>query len=429
MVSLHEELCRVYGTGSFSKEAAILPAWVSAITGAVTGKYLHDQQWRSRQQAFMMTQAMRAELAARNEPIYEGFRSGRLTPVYGKGTYDDEMLRAMHGMGEDMAMYKEAFWGSIGKGIGKAVGGAFGKIRGAKAFPLVTKSMKTPLSAGTKMPSVKAPTVPSPGGAAASVPTPSTGAAKNVPSPAGSLLGGTQSGASVPAPNPAMKAPTPTTPSAGQLMTPPPAPSVTQPSPQGASTPSAPAATTSAQGTQTQGAQGSAPATQKQPPQQHSTAQQPTPAPLPAQPNQTGPAAQGAAPTGTNTVPAANTPQTPERGQGKPVQTPDPSALSTPNSPTATTNQAAAQGPSVSPTQTAQEGIDLKKAWKRTGLSDGRWKTKLPMLGAGALGAYGVYRLGKGTLDWLGQEPMPYIHGNPYSQPASTVNEWGQAQR
>lgn len=67
--------------------------------------------------------------------------------------------------------------------------------------------------------------------------------------------------------------------------------------------------------------------------------------------------------------------------------------------------------------------------WDRTGLSNNRWKTKLPLLAAGGLGMYGLYRGAKWGLDELGREPAPYQHNQGGAMPAMGVNEYGQPDR
>lgn len=167
------------------------------------------------------------------------------------------------------------------------------------------------------------------------------------------------------------------------------------------------------------------------PPQQHATAQQPAPAPQPAQPPATGPAAQGGAPQPA-AAPPPPPPPTPPMGQGQPAQPPPPTPQPTASQPTTATAQAGQEGPAASPQQQIQKapgGFDLQKAWDRTGLSNERWKWKLPALAAGAATAYGLYRAGKAGFNWLGQESHPEQWGNPYLQPAASVNEWGVPQR
>jgi len=74
-------------------------------------------------------------------------------------------------------------------------------------------------------------------------------------------------------------------------------------------------------------------------------------------------------------------------------------------------------------------GDKAEKFWKRTGLSDGRWKWKLPILAGVAGGAYGAYRVGKAGLNWLDNEVAPAQYGNQMAQPAQFTNEYGYAQR
>ena len=50
------------------------------------------------------------------------------------------------------------------------------------------------------------------------------------------------------------------------------------------------------------------------------------------------------------------------------------------------------------------------------------------LLTAGLVGAgmYGTYRLGQSGINYLGTEQGPVQRGNPYMQPAPSVNQWGQ---
>lgn len=74
-------------------------------------------------------------------------------------------------------------------------------------------------------------------------------------------------------------------------------------------------------------------------------------------------------------------------------------------------------------------GFDLQKAWERTGLSNGAWKTKLPMLAAGAIGAYGLYAGAKKGLEVLGREPEPARYNEGGAIPAYGVNQYGVPDR
>lgn len=74
-------------------------------------------------------------------------------------------------------------------------------------------------------------------------------------------------------------------------------------------------------------------------------------------------------------------------------------------------------------------GFDIQKAWERTGLHNGQWKWKLPMLGAGLAGMYGLYQGAKKGLDILGREPGPEQYNAGAAMPAYGVNEYGAPDR
>ena len=172
------------------------------------------------------------------------------------------------------------------------------------------------------------------------------------------------------------------------------------------------------------------------PPPPAKTTQQAGPYRTPDAPSEpTGGQAQGPKPPPT---PQQQTPQQgvqppqPQQGVQPPaqpqqaVQNPQPQQQQTPQAtgqnPTATTGNAAAP---------AGDGLgDKAKAmWDRTGLSNDRWKWKVPALAAAGLGAYGVYRAGKAAIGALGQEQSPDAYNAGAAQPASYINEYGQPQR
>lgn len=68
------------------------------------------------------------------------------------------------------------------------------------------------------------------------------------------------------------------------------------------------------------------------------------------------------------------------------------------------------------------------KLWKRTGLSEGKWKYKLPMLAGAGLATYGAVQGVKKVLNWAGQETPPPTYGAGQMQVAPDLNEYGQPQ-
>jgi hypothetical protein len=541
-MGVHEGLSKIYGTEDAITKMAIGGGYLGAIAGALAGKSAWQQQEENRRNAELMTQAIRAQLARRNAPIYEGFRSGRIvpTPSYdydaqpGLGgsyfpypeMYPDRMLpmpgEMMHlasAIGADLAIYKEAgigglgVFGSLAKGIGgaaksvmkmptvqglKGLGQGIGTgaknfggslMRGAAAAPGATgRGIGSNLLQGSTWAQQKMQ-----GGMNAAKSWGSglmqRGQQAFVDTKQGLQLralrgqyslqragqraegsltraGNRVEGALGGDPKAYMGPTTSISPEArraaaqtrlqgmkqkgmmgGKLETPgtpPPIepvgtpaannPAATSPAGQPKTTNPAPAAQTQPEPQPGQGApyrqppQQPPPTTQPQPPQQHATAQQPAPPALPAQPAQSGPSAQGAA-GAPPPAPSPTPPPTPPAGQGQPATPPQPVAQATAGQPVASTAQAGQEGPAVSPNQQTQQGFDLGKAWNRTGLSNDRWKYKLPMLAGAGLGAYGLYRAGKGAFNWLGQESQPAQWGNSYLQPAASVNEWGVAQR
>lgn len=466
MTTLHDELCKIYGTSDATTKIA-LNRGLGILGGSLWGASAWEEQQKNRQAAEAMTQAIRQALATRNAPIYEGFRSGTIVPTYGQGTFDDEMMHLASAIGTDLVLYKEAGigniigavtksptikgLGAIGRGIGAGTKSMFGGIgRGIQAAPGAMKNWASgtlqrgraaltnkALGGQYKMEQlgqrienrlsgigqraekamggrpktfetqIKTTTPPAQKAyenrSAGRLETPSTGSAPGVAAE-------TPTPVTTQAPSSTKPAPA----NAQSIQTPQPAPITTQTSGQ------APQTTTSGGA---QPPQQQKPPSQQQPPQQHATPQQPAPPPPPANPPRTGPSAQGAA-KNNPAAPPPPPPTTPQSGQQQPVQTPQPVSQATPQQPTATTNYSANAGPSISPQQQQQKGF-----WDRSGLSGGDWKYKLPLLGLGALGSYGVYRAGKGAFNWMGQEAHPEQWGNPYAQPAATVNEWGYAQR
>jgi len=94
-------------------------------------------------------------------------------------------------------------------------------------------------------------------------------------------------------------------------------------------------------------------------------------------------------------------------------------------------NAGAGQGPGQPPPpQQAQPSApSLQEIADRAGLSNGRWKTKLPMLGAAALGTYGLIQGAKKISDTLSTESKPAQYNQGGATPAFGVNEWGVADR
>lgn len=90
--------------------------------------------------------------------------------------------------------------------------------------------------------------------------------------------------------------------------------------------------------------------------------------------------------------------------------------------------QPAAQPPAA-PSGEEGGGFDLQKAWDRTGLSDGKWKYKLPMLAAGAAGLYGLHAGAKKGLEMLGREPHAAQYNQGGAIPAYGVNQYGVPDR
>lgn len=516
VTSANAGLSRIYETEESVTKLALGGGVIGALFGAAAGKSVWEQQQANRREGIMMTNALRAELAQRNEPIYEGFRSGLLMHVHGP-EFDphgmDESIRLASAIGSDLA--KEAGIGELASGVGKAFGSAF---NAAKKTPFM-KGMGSLASGGAKgvgnlMGGIGRGVQAAPGAVGSFMQNKATqlgGALKTTAqntmqsaqnawggfkqnmqqraltrqyglqragqrlegllTRAGNriegALGGTPKAYTGPTTtiDPAARRAAAQTRltrmkqnSAGRLQTPgtpkqlePAGTPAANPNPAGPPPAEAPKATNPAPTAQPvqapvqaptqaepqgQGVPYRAPAAQNPPPA-HATPQQPSPPPQPAQPPKTGPSAQGAGPQPA-AAPPPPPPSTPAAGQGQPAQPPPPTPQATPSQPTAATAQAGKEGPAVSPQQEAQNqlaqqgqqgGFDLQKMWDRTGLSNDRWKWKLPALAAAGASAYGLYRAGKGAFNWLGQEAHPEQWGNPYLQPAASVNEWGVPQR
>lgn len=119
----------------------------------------------------------------------------------------------------------------------------------------------------------------------------------------------------------------------------------------------------------------------------------------------------------------------------KPMPAPAAAATAAPK-PAPTGGGTAPGGPST-PKQTAPQtggevpggGFDLQKAWDRTGLSNNRWKWKLPALAAGAAGAYGLYAGARKGFEVLGRESEPAQYNAGGVTPAYGVNEYGAPDR
>lgn len=423
---VHEQLSKIYGT---EQVKLALPAGVlGALFGAVAARMIWQQQADNRRQAEQMTQAIRAQLARRNAPIYEGFRSGSIVPTIGEGTFDDEMTRVASAIGADLALYKEAGIGGLG-GIGAAVGGAakklmggMGKLDGAMGRGLVSMGQSA-----ARMPAVKGMASLGQGlvSGAKQLGSRIAGGVKAAPGAIKNWASGRLQNGSAWGQGQLLK---------GQNLL-------------GGMKEKQRRALTAQyhvqdtgrrleQGMANMGARART-AMDGQTPQAHAPKIQVSPRAEAAyqqtQQLKTQAGAGKLQTPGTPASPPAAPPPMPQQptapaGQPQPMQGQQPVAQSTPNNPTASTQQAGQQGPAVSPQQTAQQGTQ-QPFWDRAGLSNDRWKYKLPMLAAGGLGAYGLYRAGRGAFNWLGQEPHPEPWGNPYLQPAATVNEWGYAQR
>lgn len=130
------------------------------------------------------------------------------------------------------------------------------------------------------------------------------------------------------------------------------------------------------------------------------------PAPAKAAPKPTGNA-------GTAPAPKPDAPTEPTGGQ---TQAPQPLPQAQP----AATNSSA---PAAPPNQDA-----FGKFWDRTGLSNGRWQKKVPLLMGGAALAYGAYKGTQALAGEMNKEPKPYQYGGG-AQPAYGTNEWGAPDR
>jgi hypothetical protein len=151
-----------------------------------------------------------------------------------------------------------------------------------------------------------------------------------------------------------------------------------------------------------------------------------TQAPQPPPAAQSAGALQGPPPRANPPIPGATLPPPPPRGQAvppaQPVVQPAPA---TAQSPTASTGTQTPAGTVEGP----QKPGWLEKNWQQSGLADGGWKTKLPMLAAGGLGLYGMYQGAKALKNYADKEPEPYAYGAGAPQPASGVNQYGYADR
>jgi hypothetical protein len=106
---------------------------------------------------------------------------------------------------------------------------------------------------------------------------------------------------------------------------------------------------------------------------------------------------------------------------GHPYRTPAPKpTVAAPAAAPAAAAGAAEAGPGLS------EGA--KKLWDRTGLSNGRYKYKLPILATGAVATLGAMYGAKKVFNWLGSESAPPSYANSAPQVAPGNNEYGYAQ-
>lgn len=395
LLTPHDGLVEAYGTDTgFPKIAIALRSAIGAVAGAAIGRsqVLNDE--KNRRDAQIMVELFRQQLARRNEPIYEGFRSGALIPAgTGVGEYTPPELVQL----ASADIEKEAGIGDVVKGVGKSLGGIAGSIG---------KGLKNPVGLGA---SVRQ--------GANQV----GGFLQNRAQGASSMLGQLK-GKLMPGGMPTMKPPSmpglKPPPTHGSLSSSA-APKVT-PAPRAAAQPPKPtlSSTKPANGVPPPGTP--ADTSQKapfQPPQGVSP-----------QPVGQVPATTPGSPSGAPVTPTVQSAPPPVQQPTNPSP-PSPTPVATANNPSAPVQQAAKQGPAVAPAQQAQQGDALTKAWERTGLANNQWKTKLPMLAAGGLGAYGLYRGAQAGFNWLGRESHPNQWGNPYLQPAASVNEWGIPQR
>jgi hypothetical protein len=153
-------------------------------------------------------------------------------------------------------------------------------------------------------------------------------------------------------------------------------------------------------------------------PGQTATAANPYRAPLPSTPGAT---AERSAPV-QGAIPKAP-------AQGAPASNVSPPPASTP------TSAAVAPAPSVAEGGVAKDvgdaagglGADIKKHWGllKDDLGNGQWKAKIPMLAAGALGAYGLYRGAKGVMNYMGREAETPVYNQGGAIPAYGVNQYG----
>ena len=77
--SAHEGLSKVYGTSDALNKLALGGGYVGALFGALAGKSAWEDQEENRREGERVTHEIRAELARRNAPINEGFRTGSFT--------------------------------------------------------------------------------------------------------------------------------------------------------------------------------------------------------------------------------------------------------------------------------------------------------------------------------------------------------------
>jgi hypothetical protein len=127
----------------------------------------------------------------------------------------------------------------------------------------------------------------------------------------------------------------------------------------------------------------------------------------------------------------------PPPGQGQAYRDPFPRQSAPPPAPTTTApaTQAATQAPPQAQpaAPTAPTGEDwaakAQKAWQGSGLADGKWQTKLPMLAGVGLAGVGAV---KGTQALLNFASKEHNHPATYGAgvgPAGGVNEYGQPDR
>ena len=150
--------------------------------------------------------------------------------------------------------------------------------------------------------------------------------------------------------------------------------------------------------------------------------------------------------------PAAPKPVQPQQPAGQPYRAPAPKPVAA-TPPPAPPPQAAppAPPPAAPPNQVmagsaeanarpgATAGNAIKPGWEQTArdhldrakkdLGNGQWKGKAALLGAGALGTYGMYRGAKALGNFMAKEPEHHASNEGGAIPAYGVNQYGVADR